>query len=261
MDFQDQINRIERAEQLGALLATSIQDWPKTSPFEAVASIAEDRLSWELRLQVNTPPPLGEWGLRFGEAVHHLRAALDNAAVAIARESGVTDPKALKAIQFPICGTAEEWKSGKKRIASLPSFYQSAIEQVQPFQRPPATRAMDLLLLLRDLDNSDKHHLQMKARLETASLAHEPAVEFETEEGAAASVPPDTEVFAPDFTDGGCLLLWRTKGRIAHVKGAFSVGAVVQADLGAGHVEGATEVLAALCFYTRLVMGHLAQAE
>lgn len=259
MNFSDQISRLERAHQLGAELSADMQAWGGSNSCGARASIAEDRLSWELRLQVSQPPPLADWGFRFGEAVNHLRATLDNLVVAIARQSGETDEKQLRALMFPICGTPKEWKGRQKALACLPDWCRDALEQVQPFQRPEqgGTLDEDLLLALRDLDNSTKHHLQVKPDLAPQSIEHAPAVEFETEEGPVASVPPDTEVMVAPFEDGAVLLRHRTNGRIKSVQGQYSFAAQVQAVLPDGRAFGVTDLLAALWEYTRVVMEHV----
>lgn len=240
-------------------MSADMQAWGGSTPCGARASIAEDRLSWELRLQVPQSPPLADWGFRFGEAVNHLRATLDNLVVAIARQSGVTDEKQLKALMFPICGTLKEWKSRQKALACLPDWCRDALEQLQPFQRPEhgGTLDEDLLLVLRDLDNSTKHHLQVKPDLASQTIRHAPAVEFETEEGAAASVPPDTEVMVAPFEDAAVLLRHRTSGRIKSVHGQYNITAQVQLVLPDGRPHGVTDLLAALWEYTRIVMGHV----
>ncbi|MFI2350358.1 hypothetical protein ACH492_25580 [Streptomyces sp. NPDC019443] len=259
MDFTDQIGRLARAHQLGAELLADMQAWGGSNPYSARASIAEDRLSWELRLQISQSPRLAGWGFRFGEAVNHLRAVVDNLVVAIARQSGVTDGKQLKALMFPICGTPKEWMSRQKALACLPDWCHDALEQLQPFQRLEhgGTLGEDLLLILRNLDNSTKHHLQVKPYLATQTIQHAPAVEFETEEGATASVPPDTEVMVAPFEDGAVLLRHRTNGRIKSVQGQYNLTAQVQVVLADGRTFGATELLAALWEYTRVVMGHV----
>ncbi|MFE4399082.1 MULTISPECIES: hypothetical protein [Streptomycetaceae] len=259
MDFDDQLRRVQRARHLGEALAANIQAWSSAYPFDASAIIAEDRLSWELRLRVHAQPPLDDWGLHWGDAVHQLRAALDNLSIAIARQAGVSESRALKRIQFPICATSSEWVDGKKRIEVLPESYRIAIEEVQPFQRGGKEES-DLLLLLRDLDNSDKHHLQMKPTLDPSSASHQQTVEFETEEDATASVPPKVEAFAPEWIDGALLLRNITNGRIARVSGNFSMEAVVQADLGKGRQAPALQILEMLCINTRMVVDHVARA-
>ncbi|MFJ9126613.1 hypothetical protein ACIRJS_21190 [Streptomyces sp. NPDC102340] len=259
MDFSDQVSRLARAHQLGAELSADMQAWLDSAPYGAQASIAEDRLSWELQLQVSQSPPLADYGFRFGEAVNHLRAALDNLVVAIARQSDVADEKQLRGLMFPICGTVKEWKSRQKALACLPDWCRDALEQVQPFQRPEhgGTLDEDLLLVLRDLDNSTKHHLQVKPDLAPQTVRHTPAVEFETEEGAAASVPPDTEVILAPFEDGAVLLRHRTSGRIKSIGGQYNITAQVQVVLPNGRPHGVTSLLAALWEYTRIVMGHV----
>ncbi|MEV8588465.1 hypothetical protein AB0424_16170 [Streptomyces sp. NPDC051180] len=259
MDFSDQISRLARANQLGAELSAEMQSWGASDPYGAEAWIAEDRLSWELRLQVSRPPSLAEWGFRFGEAVNHLRATLDNLIVAIARQSSVADDKQLNALFFPICGSSKEWKSRQKSLSCLPEWCRNTLEQVQPFHRLDhgGTLEHDLLLLLRDLDNKTKHHFQVKPDLAPQSVEHTPAIQFESEEGAAASMPPDTEVIIAPFEDGAVLLRHRTKGRIESVQGQYSVTAQVQVLTTDGRAFGATHLLAALWEYTRIVMEHV----
>ncbi|MFI9373835.1 hypothetical protein [Streptomyces parvulus] len=240
-------------------MSADIQAWAGSNPYGVRAKIAEDRLRWELQLQVSHPPPLADWGFRFGEAVNHLRATLDNLVVAIARQSGVADEKQLKALMFPISGTPAEWKNRQKALACLADWCRNALEQVQPFQRPEygGTLDEDLLLVLRDLDNRTKHHLQVKPDLAPQTIEHAPSVEFETEEGAAASVPPDTEVNIAPFEDGAVLLRHRTNGRIKSVRGRYSITAEVQVLLPDDRAFGVTDLLAALWEYTRAVMEHV----
>ncbi|MFJ2088208.1 hypothetical protein ACIOEW_02975 [Streptomyces sp. NPDC087901] len=256
MDFTDQLGRLARAHQLGADLSANVQAWGDSRSCDAQAVIAPDRLSWELRLRVAQPPPLAEWGFRFGEAINHLRSTLDNLVVAIARQSGVEDPVRLRALMFPICDAPKDWKSRQKALSCLPEWCRDALEQLQPLQRPAQGGSLeeDLLSILRDLDNTTKHHLQVKPGLAPQSIHHAPAIEFETEEGAAASVPPDTEIVVAPFEDNAVLLRHRTKGRIKSVRGHYSFTAQVQVVLAGGRTFGVTELLAALWEYTHLVM-------
>jgi hypothetical protein len=113
------------------------------------------------------------------------------------------------------------------------------------------------LLILRDLDNHDKHHLQATALVQPATLQHASSVEFESKEDADRSVPPDVEIFGPDFRDGEVLLCQRTGGRIAHVKGGFNISAQVQVVLPDGRQYGVTHLLAGLCVYTRQILEYI----
>ncbi|MFK0131140.1 hypothetical protein ACIQRZ_12340 [Streptomyces rubiginosohelvolus] len=256
MDFTDQVGRLARAHQLGADLSANVQAWGDSRSWSAQALIAPDRLSWELRLRVTQPPPLAEWGFRFGEAINHLRSTLDNLVVAIARQSGIEDMARLRSLMFPICDVPKDWRNRQKALSCLPAWCRDALEQLQPLQRLAHGGSLqeDLLGILRDLDNTTKHHLQVKPELTPQSIRHAPTVEFETEEGAAASVPPDTEVVVARFEDDAVLLRHRTKGRIESVQGHYSFSAQVQVVLADGRTFGVTELLAALWEYTHLVM-------
>ncbi|MFE7450645.1 hypothetical protein [Streptomyces griseus] len=262
MDFTDQVGRLARAHQLGAELSDNLQAWSDSKVCSAQAAIAADRLSWELRLRVPQAPPLAEWGFRFGEAINHLRSTLDNLVVAVARQSGVTDEKQLKGLMFPICDSPKQWKELQKKLSCLPDWCRDTLEQLQPLQRLVHGGSLeeDLLRILRDLDNRTKHHIQVKPALAPQSIHHSPTVEFETEEGAAASVPPNTELFVALFEDGAVLLRHQTKGRIKAVQGHYSLTAQVQVVLPDGRAFGVTEILAALWQYTQLVMGRVVGA-
>lgn len=260
MDFGDQLSRVERAQRIGAELAQEMEKWPSRSPWGVDPEIAEDRRSWTLRLRVREQPPLDEWGLRFGEAIHQLRSSLDNLAVTVAKASGVTDVRQLKSIQFPISSSQKDWAKDKSRIKYLPQAVGAAIEAVQPFQRLEHGGSLgeDLLVILRDLSNQDKHHLQVKPTLENVSLGHMPGVEFETEADAAMSIPPDIEFFVANFEDGELLLRHHTRGRIAKVKGSFRITVQVRVQLPDGRVMPILEILSMLCQYVEVVMRYVA---
>jgi hypothetical protein len=150
----------------------------------------------------------------------------------------------------------------KSRIEHLPPQYRSAIEAVQPFQRGETEEALhsDLLLMLRDLDNQDKHRLQVFAKIEPSEVQHSFAARFESEEAARASIPPNVEIFAAPLTDGARLLRQRTTGRIASVVGSINLSAQVQVTFQSGRREGVTTLLAALCQYTRQVLEYVGNA-
>lgn len=255
--------RLDQAARKGEQLAASIQDWVAAGPWRLVTDIQEDRLRYTVNLVVDTPPPLERWALEFGEAVHHLRALLDNTVVSLGTEAGLTT-KQLRKLQFPIAATVAEWRDQKNRIADLPAPLRTAIELVQPFQRngfEPVVQ--DLLLLLRDLDNQDKHHVQVESFIDPTEIMHELGVTFETQEEAEQNVPPDVTFYTDAyFHDGACLLEHRTKTRIAAVAGSFRGHAQVVVSLpGRGDKPGITWILAALCFYTGTILEYLEKAR
>src|SRR5260221_11291279 len=108
------------AASAGARLAKSVQDWAGPQPWTITGKIAEDRLSYTFRLDIMTKPALDDWAYMFGDAIHNLRAALDNALVSIAKQSGVSDEKTLKKLQFPIAANPKEWANSSSREEGLP---------------------------------------------------------------------------------------------------------------------------------------------
>jgi hypothetical protein len=260
MDVTTQLQRIAWAATTGSRLAQSIQAWLASEPWAITAKIADDRLSYSVRFDLTTQPPLDDWGYMFGDAVHNLRAALDNSLVNIATQSGITDEKKLRQLQFPIAANLKEWKENASRVKELPQHFQDAILKAQPFSSGPDEKASpdDLLVVLRDLNNEDKHRVELTASLRPTAMNHFGSIEFETEEGAGLSVPPDTTVYTPSFIDGGTLLIWRTKGRIAKVTGGYTILAQVQVRLVDGRLVGVTQILAALCHHTEKVLRSVA---
>lgn len=245
--------RVERAAELGADLANEIQEWPKTG-LAVHTYIAEDRLSWEMRAEVSDPP-FDAWGRRFGDAIHNLRAALDNLTWGLASLGGAV-PERPAAIQFPIVAERSRWQQESKRIAELPEPSKRAIESVQPFQRlqdnvDPST---DGLLLLHRLNIEDKHRLALQPELHPEELSHAFAVDFGSDANAALNVPPDVTLSADVFVAGATLLRHVTKTPIHRVEGEWTIKARVVVLDEWGRAHGVTELLAALVDYVPTVM-------
>ena len=249
--------RLQHAASRGQELADAIQDWMRRDPFWGEPSIASDRLSWELRLRYREPPPLRKWGHTFGDAVGALRSTLNNLLWGIAQVEGIALKKP-KALQFPIAETSEQWASQAAWVAELPVRVQEAIELIQPFQRtgPNGLPQNDALLLLRRLSNTDKHQLALEAVIDPRELSHMLAVEFHSEEEAAAEGEPRVEINV-SFNDGDIVLRQVTRHPIAKVSGAHSFSAqVVVLDPPHGSV-GVTAGLAVLCAYADQVCAYV----
>jgi len=246
--------RIQRAASHTQALANEIDAWTASDPIKLTPHIASDRLSWELRVSVK-PPALVEWSTHFDDAVHNLRAVLDNLVWGIAVLDGVT-PRQPTKIQFPIVKERTKWKDEVERIAELPEPVRLAIESIQPFQRTglDGTPEQDALLLLNRLSNHEKHRLAIQPSLTPDELAHSFGVEFRTDEEAEMNCPPTIEASADMFVDDAVLIRWATKTPIVRVNGNASLkGRVVVEDEVVG-LLGATTVLAQLVEYVPQVM-------
>jgi hypothetical protein len=143
--------RLLRAQQIIRDLIGTVHQWAQGDPVRLVGKIREDRLQFTVTLEIVRAPPVEQWGYMFGEAIHQLRAALDNYLVFVARESGITDPQVLRRIQFPIAASRKEWNYSTSRIQHLPAAVRTVIQQVQPFNRGESLQDVkgDLLIMLR----------------------------------------------------------------------------------------------------------------
>lgn len=223
-------SRLAHVSDLGEQLAKAIQDWVADGHYRVEAAIAENRLSWELRLCVDEQPPLGKWGHIFANAISDLRSTLNNVLWGVAEVEGITLEKP-KLVQFPIAKTASDWTQQARWVAELPVATQEAVHALQPFQRSggvDGTPDSDPLLLLQRLSNTDKHRVALLPIVNPEELAHTFAVEFHTEEDASAQGEPQVAINV-SFENGAVLLRQVTTRPIAKVKGSheFKARAVV----------------------------------
>jgi len=245
--------KVARAGQHFSGLQSRVGLWMATDPFRAEAAISDDRLRWTLRLRVDSPPPVEEWGTYMGDCIHNLRSALDAAVWDFATSEGKS-PASPTLIGFPIATKAGDWKdAASRKLDGVPAEVIERIRLIQPFQRPTAEQAGDLLALLQRLDNDDKHRSRIVALLEWQKMDHEFSVEFASDQAAERNVPPDTTINVPAFDDGALLVEHRTVDPIAKVKGGFQFGARLAIDTPLGP-QPLLETLGALINYVQLVL-------
>jgi hypothetical protein len=172
--------KIARAQQHRHELVGRIAAWAGTSQPHPDASIAEDRLSYEVRVRMRHSPPLEEWPLILGDALHNLRSALDVLVWTLAKPASLSDAQQRR-VTRPVVVDPEKWADVASRsLASVPADVVERIGQCQPFNRPESERERDGLLLLHRLDIKDKHRLSLAANVQTTAAAVEHSVEFKT---------------------------------------------------------------------------------
>ena len=115
-------------------------------------------LTWiEFLMPEANRPPLEEWALLLGEAIHHARSALDAAAWAIATINGAV-PRVPRDVSFPIAEDEEKWTSARRRLAPyIPAVFLERIGDVQPWRLSLEPGKINWLSALSELDNQDKH--------------------------------------------------------------------------------------------------------
>jgi hypothetical protein len=196
--------KLGRAKDHIQAVKDEVMSWQDGSPYSIAKESNADFTRWALVMKLMKPPDLLQrnllrWTLIIGDAVNNLRSALDHLVYAIAvHESSSNPPLNEKQLAFPICDTAEDFKGSARRIKTLTFDVRTAIESVQPYNRPhPVLPA--LLAILRDFNNTDKHKLLRLAY----SATSEGQVSWQWE-GAPSEQPVPTSVEANtgDLKDG-----------------------------------------------------------
>jgi hypothetical protein len=252
--------RFDHASSRGQALADSIATWMSHNEIEMRPVIAEDRLSWELWLDVNHPP-LDEWGNLFNDGIHATRTMLDHLTWGLATMDGRA-PERPKSVQFPVARTRKDWKNESRKIAELDPRARQAIEEVQPFQRDGQSLGpeRDPLLLLSEFDNVGKHRIILDPGINPQEVAHEASVEFGSAEIAAQEGPPQILFDLGSIPATRPLLRWVTQHPIVRVKGGVRLHAQVQVVLEPDKAYGVTSVLGELLDYAGRVTNHVLAA-
>lgn len=247
--------KIGRARQHSHELQSRIAGWAATANPRPLTSLAEDRLSWEVRLSAFDPPSLGEWALILGDAIHNLRSALDVLVWAHADHPALSSAEA-KSIAFPIWIDESSWKANAARVLrTVPDEMVERIRDCQPFQRPTEERQKDGLLLLSELDNRDKHRLALVTTVEPQAAEWMHGIEF-ADDGASARVPPNVTIHSIALEPSALLLSGATVDPIVRVSGGLSLTMQVGLDPGSGFI-GAIQLIENLAGYVTTVVAHV----
>lgn len=247
--------RLGHFDRRGRELATSIADWGAENPVRLRIDIAADRMSWEAHWDMSEPP-VEAWAMILSDAIHQLRATLDNTLHFIAEQEGAS-AKQLKKVQFPIVLAKEGWSDAAGRIAMLPERVASVIEQMQPFQRSEPERPSDPLWLLSELNNADKHRVILASTLDSRLVEHRFKVEFEDE---PSGQEPRTAVSGKVAHDELALRQDTHPDRIKRVQGEFEYGLQVVVLDDSGVQRGITSCLAIMGSHARGVLDRVIAA-
>jgi hypothetical protein len=235
--------KIARAQQHRHDLVGRFAAWAGTSRPHPEASIADDRLSYEVRVRMRHAPPLEEWSLILGDALHNLRSALDVLVWALAEPASLSEAQRRR-VMWPVVVDPKKWADAASRsLASVPADVVTRIGQCQPFNRPEPERDRDGLLILHQLDITDKHKLSLSAKAQATNAAVEHSVEFHDEAAAARNVPPDvTIVSEAPALDGSTIWSGRTTDPIKKIEGKLDLTYQVGVSVG-GNFTGVVDLL------------------
>lgn len=95
--------------------------------------------------------------LAFSDWLATIRAALDNGLYAwVASATGQYPPPLAERIQYPICSTAREYASQRKRLSGVPVDILDKVEAAQPYQSPYGPKS-NLFYWVHELARIDRH--------------------------------------------------------------------------------------------------------
>jgi hypothetical protein len=158
-DLLRQVRRkFSRADEHIDALHEGVQGWCAANTNSGVTEddpVTGDRV---LRLKLKARPPVLDWGVLIGDALHNMRSGLDQLAWVL----GGNPPRNPKTSEFPIYIDAEKFKAkGLKAIRGVPAPARKVMVGVQPCERRKTakSRERDPLWVLHELSNEDKHRL------------------------------------------------------------------------------------------------------
>lgn len=159
MWLDDVVAKLRRAEEHFDTLKNEIGRWYEMRPYRITKKVNADFTRYSQIVSITNPPDLQRWAVITSDCFHNLRSALDYLIYAVAiQESSMNPPPDCEKLQFPITDSSAIFENSRWRIKSLSPGMQTALETVQPYNRPHPSLP-PLLSILRDFDNSDKHRL------------------------------------------------------------------------------------------------------
>lgn len=148
--------KLTRSWWLFSELLGRVETWNASGEFAADVRVLDDRTALEFLTPAGFRPPVAEWALLVGDAVHNARSALDALVWDLAHSDGATPANPTR-VAFPITTTAREWKNNVKSLETVPEGPLERIRLAQPWVASSDNIHGDWLKILSRLDNDDKH--------------------------------------------------------------------------------------------------------
>jgi hypothetical protein len=168
--------KLDRAAEHIAAVRELVNAWLAGPDFRIERVTADDgRTEARVRLTGLPPPRIA---VVVGEAVHNLRAALDNAVYASASDAaaGTLDERIERALEFPVLGIgtkADFDKLAARKLIGVPETVCQVVEHEQPYgwstDEYPDGYRYHPLWLVHTLDVIDKHR---RLALTAAAIRH-----------------------------------------------------------------------------------------
>lgn len=151
--------KIDRAIELLAQLDKEVVAWFDTKPYSFYTYVSPEKTRASVIVRENTKPEVIRWSLMAADIIHNLRCALDHAFWAVLQSefpNGI--PPEAEKMSFPIWDRPPN-AGQRKNFKPLGSKLFAAIESVQPYHHPDPRYIIHPLVVIRDIDNGNKHKL------------------------------------------------------------------------------------------------------
>lgn len=248
--------RLDRADQHRQDIDAALEWWRNQNPDPWTGYSNPEKTEHRFHLTFNVQPDLIRWGLMFGDAVHNLRAALDNVVwLVAARDMNPAEPKRFT--QFPIFlekdvffGEAKGKPPGLTQIDSVKDpGVRAIIERVQPWQREDRPD-FDHLWWVHEFDRIDKHRVITPVLLVPRDITTDLAIEYASPNEARNALPPLFRVRNEPLEDGAEFLVvyTPTPPKKVQMKHSFALGVGITMS---NEVGGITGTLGELCKHVR----------
>lgn len=153
--------KLARADIHLGLLYELIDLWSDEQPYSIRRESNADGSEHTFYLQLTgRRPPVWDWAVVLGDALHNLRGALDHLVYGLAVAHGGTHPPVNEgSLAFPITTDRDKFDAARKRrLHALPADVQAAVERTQPYNRTHKS-GWQPLWWLSQMNDIDKHRL------------------------------------------------------------------------------------------------------
>lgn len=250
--------RMAHAEERVTQAFQEITQWTADANVVGVVEFLPGKLGYEVRATGLQEERATALGFTVGECFHNLRSILDNLCVSLAYLHA-DPPPAPKKLYWPIFLNRSDFRIKARGVLDqVSSQVGLELERIQPFQRRgrpgEGLPTDDPGLLLHAINIDDKHYTPLVVLLLPDQMKLTASVRFETEEGAALSMPPSLAITMP-LREGEVFLRWDTKGPLAEAEGKYEINAHLALIYGTSQVP-LNHALANLTIYVRSVVTH-----
>lgn len=150
-------------------LTGRIGEWQAGAPIVVRPELADDH-NLQMLVEVRTSPPVDEWSLILGDALHNFRSVYDSLVWAFAHLDGGR-PVHPTRVAFPLTASETEWnKLVRDNLESVPSDIIARLRLLQAWSHGDK---MDdhLLWILHRFDILDKHQQLISGKLHATGMS------------------------------------------------------------------------------------------